>query len=170
MGCGPSIAWCARLNFAMLWTLFTAPRTPRLRTWPRTDPPLVLGFFIALGAATVGLRDAAAAIGSGLFAFLLNAPGTVTTGAFDRLRLPNVLDRPGCSRAIGATWCWGRRPDGLRFVLGASRPPRCLLAGASRWRGRRLADRLAAAQPRPTLHYLQSLSWGRPVVAAAIRR
>ena len=71
-------------NFAMLWTLFTAPFAHQdfAHLAANSIPLLVLGFFIALG----GLRPwayvtLAAAIGSGLFAFLLNAPGTVAIGA-----------------------------------------------------------------------------------------
>ncbi|HZK04556.1 MAG TPA: rhomboid family intramembrane serine protease [Actinomycetaceae bacterium] len=71
-------------NVAMLWTLFTAPfaHLGFGHLAANSIPLLILGFLIALG----GLRQwiyvtLAAVIGSGLFAFLLNPPGTVTIGA-----------------------------------------------------------------------------------------
>lgn len=71
-------------DFSRIWMLLTAPFAHRdfAHLSANTVPLLVLGFVIALG----GLRQwakvtLAAAIGSGLFAFVLNAPGTVTIGA-----------------------------------------------------------------------------------------
>lgn len=71
-------------DFAGLWALFTAPFVHRDYSHLAANavPLLVLGFIIALG----GLRQwayvtLAGAIGSGLFAFIMNRPGTITIGA-----------------------------------------------------------------------------------------
>lgn len=71
-------------DFAMLWTLFTAPFAHQdfAHLAANSVPLLVLGFVIALdGVRQWAYVTLAAAIGSGLFAFLLNSPGTVTIGA-----------------------------------------------------------------------------------------
>lgn len=68
----------------MLWTVFTAPfaHGDFGHLAANSVPLLVLGFVIALdGVRQWAYVTLAAAIGSGLFAFLLNAPGTVTIGA-----------------------------------------------------------------------------------------
>ena len=71
-------------NFALLWTFVTAPfaHSGFAHLAANSVPLLVMGFLIALG----GLRQwlmvtLAAVVGAGLFAFTLNAPGTVTIGA-----------------------------------------------------------------------------------------
>lgn len=71
-------------DFGGLWALFTAPLVHRdyAHLAANAIPLLVLGFIIALG----GLRQwayvtLAGAIGSGLFAFMMNRPGTITIGA-----------------------------------------------------------------------------------------
>lgn len=71
-------------DFGGLWTLLTAPFIHRdfAHLGANAIPLLVLGFVIALG----GMRrwayvTLASAIGSGLFAFILNRPGTITIGA-----------------------------------------------------------------------------------------
>lgn len=71
-------------DFALLWTMLTAPfmHLDFAHLAANSLPLLVLGFVIALG----GIRQwawvsLAAVAGSGLFAFVLNAPGTLTIGA-----------------------------------------------------------------------------------------
>lgn len=71
-------------EFSMLWTVFTAPfaHGDFGHLAANSVPLLVLGFVIALdGVRQWAYVTLAAAIGSGLFAFVLNAPGTVTIGA-----------------------------------------------------------------------------------------
>lgn len=71
-------------DFSTIWTMVTAPfaHSGFSHLAANSVPLLVLGFVIALGGikqwAWVTL---AAAFGSGLFAFVLNTPGTVTIGA-----------------------------------------------------------------------------------------
>lgn len=71
-------------DFALIWTMLTAPLAHGDfgHLAANSVPFLVLGFVIALG----GLRQwawvtLAGIIGSGFFAFALNAPGTLTIGA-----------------------------------------------------------------------------------------
>lgn len=71
-------------DFALIWTMFTAPLAHGdfAHLAANSVPLLVLGFVIALGGVRQWLWvTLAGVVGSGLFAFLINAPGTLTIGA-----------------------------------------------------------------------------------------
>ena len=71
-------------RFEQIWTIFTAPLTHSgfSHLIANSVPFLVLGFFVALeGWRQWAKVTLAGALGSGLFAFFLNAPGTLTVGA-----------------------------------------------------------------------------------------
>lgn len=71
-------------NFGLIWTLFTAPFAHGGfgHLAANSVPLLVLGFIIGLsGIGQWMWVTLAGMIGSGLFAFVFNVPGTVTIGA-----------------------------------------------------------------------------------------
>lgn len=71
-------------RFERLWTLLTAPLTHDGLSHVAANslPLLALGFVVALGGIRRWVQvSLAGTLGSGLFAFCLNTPGTLTVGA-----------------------------------------------------------------------------------------